>query len=338
MDITGAYPSPSNRPGSRFLTPQNAIRIGRQLGNYVRNRYKSASKKDKTRKRNSSSPQIYGGGATKPYTRQYSKRRRSRRVRRRAKKYYNSFRKAFRKISGVALQKTIFNGSVTATAVPAAQQWLATHLYPYNGGGTSNQETGRKDLDEILNTLVNPIMSDDTDNSGKRMFENAVIDITLNNISVTKLEIDMYHITYTNEKYYDSLKDLFNSANSAQNSLTGVPADRITINDRGATLFDLNQFLSIGGIKILSKEKMFMGSGDVYNFQYKVKKLKSITPNEINQEDSHLAEPGLTHSWIFVFKGVTGITSEAALQVASTRTYTYRIDGLNIQATAKLPE
>lgn len=332
------YPSP--------FTPQNAIRIGRTLARGARNlydRYRSSSRGRSmsrgTSTDRSSTPQIYGGSATKPYTSQYRRRRRSRRVRRKAKKYYKAFRKTFRKISGVALQKVIFNGSVSATALPIAQQWLATHLFSYNSAATVTQETGVRDMLQLVNNLTNATLADDFDNSSRRMIEYGIIDITLHNIGAAKAEVDMYHICYNDDKLYTSLANLFGNANAVQSSSTTTAADRITINDRGATLFDLNQFLSLGAVKVLSKEKMFMSTGDVYNFQYKVKKLKCLTNNEVVQsENGHLAEKSMTHTWVVVFKSVTGDTNTAALQMASTRSYGYRIDGVNQQTTSKLPE
>lgn len=337
------YPTPA----STFFTPQNAERIGRMGARLARNLFNSGRSRGSAppfrprsgaRRTRGAAPQVYGGSATRPYTSQYRKRRLPRRKRLRARKYYKSFRKAFRRISGVALQKAMFNGSVTATALPIAQQWLATHLFSWNSTSGSSQETGARDCYQLLNTLVNPVFADDLDNSSKRMIEYGIIDMTLTNTSAARLEVDMYHIVYGNEKQFQSISALLTAANAAQNSLTGTAADRITINNRGATLFDLNQFISLGAIKVLSKEKMFMASGDVYNFQYKVKKLKSITPNQVNQEHAHVAEPRVTHSWICVFKSVTGDTNTASLQLASTRSYGYRVDGLSEQGTAVLPE
>lgn len=312
-----------------------ASKIGSNAGKYARKKYNEWRSPKGS---GSTDPQVYGGSASKPYKKQYKKKRQSKRKRRKAKRHYNSFKKSYRKISGVALQKAMFNGSVNATALPTAQQWLATHLYSYNSSTGSAQETGTRDVYQIMNTLVNPTMADDIDNSSKRMIETGIIDITLNNIGTTRCEIDAYHITYNNEKDFSNLSSLFTAANATQQSLTGTAADRITMNNRGATLFDLNQFLQLGSINIISKEKMFIGPQEVYNFQYKVKGVKQFTPNKVNQENGHVAEKGLTHSWVFVFKAVTGETANAAIQIASTRSYAYRIDGLNQQATALLPE
>lgn len=283
-------------------------------------------------------PQVYGGSASKPFTSQYRRRKQSRRRQRRARKYYKGFRSAFRRVSGVALQKAMFNGTCSATALPIAQQWVATHLFSWNSAVTSSQETGVRDIFQLLNTLVNPTIQDDLDNSSKRMIEYGIIDMTLSNTSSAKIEADMYHIAYGNEKQFTNLSALFSAANAAQQSLTATAGDRITINNRGATLFDLNQFLAFGAIKILSKEKLFLNPADTYNFQYKAKRLKTFTPNQVNQEHQHAAEPGLTHTWIVVFKSVTGDTNTAGVTLAATRSYGYRLDGISQQATAIVPE
>lgn len=336
------YPSPGTpnyMPGRRVLTIGNAVRLGNYLGRAARNVFNTRSTPSRARSSGSgTAPAIYGGGATKPYKRQYGRRRRTRRVRRRARIYYKKFQKALRKVSGVAFQKAILNGSKTGSP-GVGQSYLATHLFSYNSNAVPVLETGVRDTLQLRSSMTNTFYTDDVNDTTKFMIEYGILDCTLFNNGNARLEVDFYHITYRDNVEYGTFATFMSGSDVRQQSLTSTAADKIDITDRGATLFDLPQMLSNGYVTIVSKEKLFMGVGDTYNFQYKVKKPASITKSEIDADNVYFARRSHTHTWVAVFKRVIGDTGDSpSLSLGSTRTYGWRVDGQTQPGTAVLAE
>lgn len=325
------YPSPRYTPGRRVLTPANAMAVGRFLGRSARrlfNNRKNAVQSD--------SPVTYGGGASKPFARQYRKRYRSRRVQRRAKRYYNSFRKALRAVSGVGFQKSIINSSVNATAGPAAQQYLAAHLCSWSSGAAESRETGQRDIAQVVNNVSQPQFLDEVGDGSKLMFDTCIMDLTLTNTSASQVEVDKYLVSYRKPTEFASFGNMLAVGTAAQLSITNAAADKITINTRGGTLFDMPNCLSTGELKILSKEKIFMAAGNTAQFQIKQRKKFSASKNKLAL-DSYYAQPGTTLSVVFVFKTVAGETGTAALTLAATRAYGFRVDGLSDTGCGVVP-
>lgn len=328
------------------FTPQSAIRIGRTLGRGARNLFDAMStsrsgsrgrsmSRSTSASRSTSTPSIYGGNATKPFSRQYRKRYRSRRVRRRARKYYKKFAKALRKVAGVALQKVVINSTISATALPTAQQWLAVHMGSYASTVTSARESGQRDLRVVLDSMTNTKYTDDVDNSSKRMIDYCICDMTVTNTGIGKLEVDKYTITYNDDLEFNSLSALQTASDNNQVSLTSTATDRLTINNRGVTLFDLGYMMSVGRIKIINKEKIFLNAGDTCNFQAKIKRPLAMSVDSLFNE-AGFAKQGYTTTHLFVFKSVAGDTNTASLTIGSTRSYGYRVDGQSIQGNALL--
>lgn len=329
----------------RWATPQNAIRLGRGLANQARGWFSTTApmRMRNPRRRvfstgGGTAPAIYGGSATKPYQKQYGRKRRSRRIRRRASKYYKRFTKTLRKVSGVALQKAILNGSIN-NSPGAFQTYLATHLFSYSSNTVPSVETGVRDILKIRESMTNTFYTDDIGDTSKFMIDYGILDCTLFNNGDSRLECDIYHIVYGDNVEYGTFASFMSGSTVRQQSLTNTATDKIEIIDRGATLFDLPVFISNGYVKILSKEKVFMGVGDTFNFQYKAKKPFSVTKSEIDADNSYYARKGNTHTWVVVFKRVAGDTGESpSLALASTRSYGWRVDGATQPGTALLSE
>lgn len=318
--------------------PAIAAGLGEAIGNKVKSFIKRPRSDGDTEMADSTTPQIYGGSATKPYKKQFKKKKVNKKKLNKDRKALREFKKKFMQISGVALQKGMFNGTVSATALPAAQQWLGTHIYSFSSETTSTQETGVRDIRRILASMTNTSYTDDVAGSTKFMIDTGRIDFTLANTGAGRIEADLYHITYGDDSVQNSLAQMFTNTNSQQSSLTSTAADKITINTRGATLFDLSNFLFTGKIRIISKEKLFMAAGDTYNFSWISKKPVVYSANDVNIDTFHFAKKNTTHSWICVFKSVTGDTNTAAMSLGSTRSYAWRVDGESIQGTALITE
>lgn len=326
------YASPRYTPGRRMLTAANAMRVGSYLGRAARRLFRNR----KTGGTQTDAPVTYGGGATKPFARQYRKRYRSRRVQRRAKRYYASFRKALRNVAGTGFQKAIINSSVNATAGPAAQQYLAAHLCSWQSSATDVRETGQRDISQVLNNITNPAFLDEFNPATHVMFDTCMMDLTLTNTSGSQVEVDKYVVTYRKHNSFVSFTNLLTLATNAQQSITSTAADKINVNVRGATLFDLPNALSAGELKILSKEKIFMAAGNSAQFQIKQNKKRGMSINKF-ASDSYFAEPGYTITVLFIFKTIAGETGTAAMTLGTTRVYGFRIDGLTDSGCSTLP-
>lgn len=339
------YPSPGYSPRVAMRIGEGAARIYRNLFGTSTVRRPTAPPFRVPRRRlrgtqnTQTDPTIYGGSATRPYKKQYGKRRQSRRKRARARKYYKSFRKAFRNISGVAMQKAILNGLAANVPTVGKQGYCVTHLFSYNGNVTPlTLETGVSDIQRIRNSMSNTVYTDDVVDTSKFMIEYGIIDYTLRNSGTVPIEVDIYHLVYRDNVEYTTFAGAFNAGYVRQQSLTSTATDKINIENRGATLFDFPVFLSNTYASILSKEKVFLNAGEISNFQYKSKRPFSITKSEIDSDNAYFARKGKTHTWMFVFKAVAGITSDASLTVGSTRTYGWRVDGETQPGTATLAE
>lgn len=333
------YPSPTTRALS---TAYAAYRIGRRAGRSARNLFNTRRRRNRSTNTSGTAtgPQYYGGQATKPYKKQYKKRRQSRKRRARARKYYRSFAKTLRTVTGVALQKALFNSSITATVTGLPQAFIATHLYSYNSIASSSQDTGVRDIKKIRDSMTNTFYTDDIGINTKFMIDYAIMDMTLANAATNSLEIDIYHLTWKDNNEYGTFASFIAAMNVAQTSLTNTTTDRVTLQDRGATLFDCPTAISTGYINIISKEKVFLAGGESTNFQWKVKKPVSITSSELTADNTYFARKGLTHTWLVVFKNRIGtpIDSSGALSMGVTRTYGWRVEGINQAGTAVLAD
>lgn len=349
MPNRSLYPSPITPlqyVARRVLTPSNAWRAGQYMGNVARNLFNSGrrSRPSGRRQTNRSSGQglqVYGGQGHRPYNTQYRKRRAPRRKRIAARRYYRKFAKALRTVGGVALQKALFNTTVSGSVTGTPQSFIATHLYSYNSiTSPLTQETGVRDVKQIRDSMTNTFYTDDVGSHTKFMIDHAILDMTLRNSGGTSLEIDLYHIVYGDNNEYGAFASYINGSAALQPSLTTAPSGRIIIQDRGATFFDLPTTLSNGYMRILSKEKIFLESGASTTFQYKLKKPHSITASELSSDNTYFAKKGLTHTWVAVYKNVTGTPVEqtGTLTLGSTRSYAWRVDGITQAGTATLAD
>lgn len=319
----------------RYAKPLLAV-AGSALSGYLSNRInRGGRQRTPLRIESSTSPAIYGGGASKGFSRQYRFKRQSKKKRYQARKRIKRYRAMYNKVSGVANQKLVRNNQVTATAATDNQGWSATHAWSYKGGVSGVSESDVDDVLAIRNSMTNTVFTDDITDATKFMLKTCIMDTTLHNTGQNKLEIDRYHIVYRDNSEYATFQSLLADANSRQNSLTATSTDKVTIPVRGATLFDLPELISMGYIKILSKEKIFLGVGEFCNFKNKFKLNQSITKNELNADNSYFAKKGWTHTFVHVFKRVVGSTAESTqLTIGCTRSYSWFVEGENTPGTA----
>lgn len=246
------------------------------------------------------------------FARQYSKKRLPRRVRRRARKMFKRFVKQSLKLVGSnTVIKNNVNSTSTSTLLP--QNWTAVHL-----GGTNGTDFGGGDLNSIISsdTRING-------SSGKLLIATANLDVTIRNTSTdTGMECDVYELGYWDNTKRTAFSQIMSDV------ATDTPAvgtlTSLTINDRGAQLFDFPA-LSKKGVTIYKKTKVFLPVGNTATYRLKNKKNMWVNATNDIVDNSGYVKKGYTKTLVFVFKPVVGSGDVTTLTVGCTRKYLYKI-------------
>jgi len=244
-----------------------------------------------------------------------------------------AWKKFTKKVLAVAdaeqgLKTVLFNDQVSAYPLAFAQDWCALHVFG-SYGADSAQENGCRDMFDIV--------AQDTSLTRTKKFviKSSVIDLTMVNTpngdlatGNYTLEVDVYVLNHHDKDVnFDSL------SSALTQSITETPAigggAPITMQSRGATPFALGQFIRNAGISIQSKKKYLLSVGQVATFQYRDPKNHFIDVCDIPRSvpaggQTELDFKNLTKSFFIIAKCVDPGVSNAALQVRSTRTYTYK--------------
>lgn len=282
-------------------------------------------------------PTTYGGSASKPYSRQYRYKRMSSKKRRYYARKTRSFKNMFTKASGVANQKAMFNSSVQGTSAAGAQVFNALHLYSYSSTATPTIDSGVRDLAQIMNSMSNTIYTDDVTSASKFNFHYGIMDFTVRNASDTSIEMDVYEIDYKDEVEYASWSALMLGANVRQNSLTSSSGDALTLTKRGVTLFDMPALISMAGLKILSKEKVFLNPNESFQKTIKNKTRFSMSKDDVTSDNLYYARRGRTRTVLIVAKS-TDATATASIKCGCTRTYGWHVEGQTVPGSALLAD
>jgi len=276
-----------------------------------------------------------GQGVTNQFDRKtvYRKKRMPYRKKRQWKRFVKKVNAALLKEVGT---KTIIrNTQVSAAWADDSQQALGVVLFGKDGLTDSSIRAGLDDMRQIF--ANDPDLSNPT---SQAHFFSGVIDFTFTNMSElvgdasnnnTGLEIDLYELVFT--KYVDNagLASMFIQAATNTDAINMLnPA--VTINVRGATPFDLPDFLA-QGVRILKKTKFFLGKGEVATYQYRDPKNFKMRRDVVDNADENFAIPYKTRGFLFVGKGIP--TPDAtkvlkSLQIGCTRKYGYKVISKNI--------
>lgn len=226
----------------------------------------------------------------------------------------------------------LFNDSLqTHNSVADSQQYKMCSLYG-RGGTESGINCGSKDLFEI-NANDDDIVAGST-----VQFRSAVLDITFTNKKygadpplLTRnytMEIDVYTLMYPydSEPYAD-----FTALLAAAYAMTpdiNTTGNSILLEQRGATPFDLGNFISLGGIRIIAKRKYLISLGQSATFQYRDAGNKWIKGKDMATEDEDYIKRGLTTSFLIIYKPTdrdnSGVQS-SGIEVNCSRHYTYKV-------------
>lgn len=271
---------------------------------------------------------------------------------RRKKRRWKSF---VRKVHAAAERElgsrtVLFNAGYSFSNTVPFEQGLATFcLY--------GRESSSVWLDDIrylgeLENVGNPTALDGNRvaDNGKIMFQSAVLDLTMRNISAKDgnldldctLEVDIYEIsigkdTVLGPNHFDSVQDLLDSNNTLgiYDQSSGSVGTEIRLRQRGCTPFEKTKALSEFRVKIWKKTKYFLKPGQTLTYQTRDPKRHTLYKNEMLKADEGFNWPGVTKSILVIYKSVPGIVvgslageTQEQLTVGVTRKYLYKVEGL----------
>jgi len=188
------------------------------------------------------------------------------------------------------------------------------------------------------------------DRNSKIMFHSAVMDLTIRNTSelqtaagiysldaVAAIELDVYDIilggnTQDNTATYTSLSELLNGYDDKEIGGTGTG---ISIEDRGATPFELPSNIGRFKLKVLQKTKYFIPNGQTITLQERNPKRKVCRYGELETNDG-FNKKGWTRFKYIIYKAVPGVsvgsavgTYRMSITCGLTRKYMYKVEGFN---------
>lgn len=297
------------------------------------------------------------------YRKTYSKKRMPKRKRKQWTKFVKKVQAVNLRDRG--LITALYNKRLVAAAVaPTDQAIIACHLYGHNGAAGTD-ETGQQDLKTLIDNNEDLRGLFQVDNSGgfgtiqqtrrttvsaveKIMFESAILDMTLyNGNAAGALEVDIYSITYNkfNVNNETTLLTSFKTGDPSDiapmqydNTVAGYFAN-IKLTDRGATPFELGHIIGRHGIRILSKEKVYISAGQSINKQYRDAKnryfdprgLLGVASDQSSQSTNTYRYKDWTKTFLIVAKNVDpGTATTTSFSVGCTRSYKYTYEGLKI--------
>lgn len=282
-----------------------------------------------------------GKGVTSQYDRKqiYRKRRMPRRKRRAWKRFTKKVVAA--QLKTIGTRTILKNDTLSRTYTGDTQSVVSFCLFGKDGGGPTTSACGFNDLASIFQNdaaIAN--------RTSKIQLFSGVLDITMTNLSEvldnstqnTSLEVDLYELVATKQIDAAYLSDIYLSADSNTDQIN-VANPGISINNRGATPFELTDFTG-RGIKILKKTKYFLGAGQVATYQYRDAKNFRIRNDNIDDANSDFALPYKTRIFMIIIKGVPTPDANQVnkkLLVGVTRKYGYKIFDKNNDADNILP-
>lgn len=321
MAYGGTRRSQGRRPNNRF---RQALRLGvnfagRMAGSYVRQRFTKRS------------PET---GITAQYDRvtQYSKKSMPRRKKRAWKKFSQKVNAVLEKTLGT--RTVIFNDAIGAQAVAGVQSFASACLYGYCGASDSGATCGNRDIYTICNN-DNDIMTATSagTNASKIQFKSAVIDLTMRNNGTTPIEVDVYEINVmTDETKETSFVTSAATANTVTNVIPNAWSNTgISLANRGVTLFDLPNLISMDKLKIYKKRKYFLPPGNTSTLQHRDPRNHTFNATDLPINSSEAGSYGkrkFTQMYVFVAKEIVGSISDVGtnLTVGVTRKYSYIIN------------
>lgn len=311
----------------------SAYRAARRIQSVWRNRFKKHGS--------------YGKGVTNQYDRTnvYRKKRMPYRKRKRWSKFIKKVRAAENVTLGTRTR--VFNSRILVTSTQIVnnqprQLFRSVCLYGNHDETSVNPQLGKVRNDIRQLTVDDP----DISNSGSIQMISGIFDMTLVNASIDALnnpmgiELDVYLVTAS--KRFEvktggtvgsgSLESMFVNAIDTSDQIGS--RSKLNTHDLGVTPFDVSLALSMCKIKILSKKKYFLPSGNQMTYQIRDPRNRLIS-KEISDNINGTNYPGVTKHLLLVAKGLPGAATvptegtnpyAVRLEIGLTRKYAYKVN------------
>lgn len=275
----------------------------------------------------------------------------------RKKRRWKSF---LRKVNAVSEKElgtrtVLFNDSIAQQWSTAAQQGCVTLALYSITNATLGYLNDLNNIGSYENT-ANPTAAAGitVEQSTKYLFQSAVMDLTIRNTSKRvvnesptyeldpncSLELDVYEMSFKEDsnnstQSFTSMSAVLNAYDTQQIGGTG---SGISIEDRGATPFELPVALGRMKVKVWRKTKYFIPAGQTITHQMRDPKRHVIRQGDLQTTAGNDGwnRPGLTKILFLIYKPVPGLTvgtavgnTQPSITVGSSRKYMYKVEGAN---------
>lgn len=299
-----------------------------------------------------------GQGVTSQYDAKwiYRKKRMPRRMRKRWRGFVRKVHAVAEKDYGT--RSYLFNYQTSYGNSTAGSQTVGyAYLYSAYPSGTTGLSADLFRIQQKDNPSGNPSFDSgiSVGPGTKFLFQSGILDVTIRNGSTFTadgvtyqaggtMEVDIYELTLNElavvaSANLSSIQSAFNgySADAYTPIIGGgsTAANRLDIDKRGATPFDIPLALSRLKIKIWNKRKYIVSYGNAITYQVRDPRRHTLTGEQM------LANPGfsipkMTKVVLIIGKMIPGLTVgstsgtyQELLYVGATRKYTYKVEGGN---------
>lgn len=294
-----------------------------------------------------------GIGVTDEFDRKqiYRKRSMPRRMRRRYKRFHRKVQGTILKTLGTT--SVVRNNSVNINGNPTEanqrdQSYAILSLYGQRCADVNNP---------WFNDIYSIIASDlDNDHpTSKFLFSSGVLDITCQNNSqanpttgyIPHLEVDVYEMSAGDQTAYGNTPQAaLSEAEAITESITGAPADSLTLSKRGTTPWDFPQWITDLKLKIWKKTKFILGPNQTFTYQTRDPKFHVFDAADVrdNTHPSTWNKPRVTKLYLILAKTTPGFSAYEVepgdfpwqLSIGLTRKYMYKINKDNTDRDAYL--
>jgi hypothetical protein len=157
--------------------------------------------------------------------------------------------------------------------------------------------------------------------NAKMFFTSGVLDMTIRNTSTKDgsldsectLEVDVYELIFKRHAEigpisYGTVDALLQANQTLGIYDQNVPAQgfRISIDQRGATPFEINKASIQNKMKVLKKTKFFIRPGNTITYQVRDPKRHVVYRNRMTQNACGFNKPGMTKVVMLLFKAILG--------------------------------
>jgi len=260
-------------------------------------------------------------GLTSHYDRQVQYRKRRTRFSRKKRRFQRSVRRV--DLAGLAPRTNLINSNQAIGNAASKGSWGVFWLNGRNGDTAKYWEIGGSDLASCASNVGTAGSKD------KIFFGRSVLDITVTNKSDgnANQELDIYELAFYEDTTATNFDDIIQTQYNNVTKLASA-TNKITMADRGASLFDFGQALATCKAKILKKTKYFLGVGVSVTYQMKGKPFYATVDQCYDNKAINAGSPilaGKTRALVCMWKPVAGYeTLVSNLYFGATRKYTWK--------------